>query len=146
MADGSAIFTLTVGREEAGCAKSLGSLALVIVPPVSRRIGRQANHDLMALSNVVKALVENRRFVPYRDSVLTRLLRHAFGHSCYTRLVLCVNGDAAEDEERNLTDRAAGFAERAKRIVNNPAVNNVDNFDAIAQLEPNLTKSAGKIA
>lgn len=53
------------------------------------------NSSLLALGNVVAALVElngkPRAHIPYRDSILTRLLRSALGGDARTALVACIS-------------------------------------------------------
>lgn len=45
------------------------------------------NQSLLCLGNVVAALVEKKKFVPYRDSKLTRLLEDSIGGNCKTNLM-----------------------------------------------------------
>lgn len=45
------------------------------------------NQSLLCFGNVVAALVEKKKFVPYRDSKLTRLLEDSIGGNCKTNLL-----------------------------------------------------------
>uniref|UniRef100_A0A5K3EP85 Kinesin motor domain-containing protein n=1 Tax=Mesocestoides corti TaxID=53468 RepID=A0A5K3EP85_MESCO len=49
--------------------------------------GANINRSLSALGNVISALVENKKVVPYRDSVLTKLLQNALGGNRYLGVV-----------------------------------------------------------
>ena len=52
------------------------------------REAQQINKSLSALGNVIKALTEGSAHVPYRDSVLTRLLSEALGGNSKTSLLV----------------------------------------------------------
>lgn len=77
------------------------------------------NSSLLALGNVVSALVENdgkpRGHIPYRDSLLTRLLRSALGGSARTALVACISPTEDSQDE---TVSTLHFAARATHIRN----------------------------
>ncbi|KAJ8600250.1 hypothetical protein CTAYLR_001999 [Chrysophaeum taylorii] len=75
------------------------------------------NQSLSALGNVVAALAEGakkRPHVPYRDSLLTRLLQDTLGGNSRTAIVACVAPDATHADE---TTRTLRFAERAQNVV-----------------------------
>jgi len=83
------------------------------------------NKSLLALSNVINALVETAaggrpRHVHYRDSRLTFLLRDSLGGNAKTCIVACVGPAAAAAGETLSTLR---FAQRAKMIRNKAIVN-----------------------
>ncbi|EGB09943.1 hypothetical protein AURANDRAFT_24579, partial [Aureococcus anophagefferens] len=74
------------------------------------------NQSLSALGNVIAALAEGPRrrpHVPYRDSLLTRLLQDALGGNTRTAVVACVAPEAAHAEE---TVSTLKFADRARRV------------------------------
>lgn len=72
------------------------------------------NTSLHVLGNCVSALIEpNRRHVPYRDSVLTRLLQDPLGGNGRTILIATIHADAGHKEE---TYSTLQFASRASRI------------------------------
>ena len=49
------------------------------------------NQSLSALGSVMKSLTEGSPFIPYRDSVLTRLLADSLGGNCKTTLLVCAS-------------------------------------------------------
>merc|ERR1719361_2000860 len=51
------------------------------------REGANINKSLLALSKCINSLVEGRKFIPYRDSKLTRLLQDALGGNCKTVMI-----------------------------------------------------------
>ena len=72
------------------------------------------NSSLHVLGKVVSALLEhNRRHIPFRDSVLTRLLQDALGGSGRTVLIATLREDSEFREESYSTLQ---FANRASRI------------------------------
>lgn len=73
------------------------------------------NKSLSALSNVIKALVEGKKHVPYRDSKLTRILQDSLGGSAKTCLILAASCSSYNMSETISTLR---FGLRAKEIKN----------------------------
>ena len=77
------------------------------------------NKSLSALGNVMSKLVEKQNqprrkvVVPYRDSVLTKLLRNALGGNAKTALIAAISPAAANFGDTLSTLR---FADRAKQI------------------------------
>ena len=49
--------------------------------------GIKINRGLLALGNVINALVERKAHVPYRDSKLTRLLQDSLGGNSRTLMI-----------------------------------------------------------
>lgn len=76
------------------------------------------NKSLSALSNVIKALVEGKKHVPYRDSKLTRILQDSLGGTAKTCLILAASCSSYNIAETISTLR---FGLRAKEI-KNPAI------------------------
>eukprot|EP00668_Euglena_longa_P001197 GGOE01001420.1.p1 GENE.GGOE01001420.1~~GGOE01001420.1.p1 ORF type:complete len:832 (+),score=230.34 GGOE01001420.1:91-2586(+) len=80
------------------------------------------NTSLLALGKVIQALGSDQRaaHVPYRDSKLTRLLKHALGGNSMTIMIACINpADTYVDE----TLCTLFYAGRARNIKNDPHVN-----------------------
>jgi len=44
--------------------------------------------SLFALKKVIRSLAEKKAFVPYQESVLTKLLRDSLGGNCFTTIVI----------------------------------------------------------
>ncbi|OEH77317.1 kinesin heavy chain [Cyclospora cayetanensis] len=99
------------------------------------------NKSLLALGNVVNALAggsqragapqgphgkgggpptwcPRRRHVPYRESKLTRLLRHSLGGSAFAVLIICCSPHSQNLQETLCSLR---FGDRASRLENKPA-------------------------
>lgn len=93
--------------------------------------GSNINKSLLALGNCIKILSErnsmklkhqvSNKFVPYRDSKLTRLLKDSLGGNTKTLMLACVNPSYSHYEETLNTLR---YAARARRI-KNPAKRNI---------------------
>ena len=77
---------------------------------------QKINTSLLALGNVIQALTSaGVSHVPFRNSVLTRILQESIGGNCKTSLVVCASpadGDVTE------TLSSLRFASRAKRVKN----------------------------
>ena len=71
------------------------------------------NVSLLALGNCVAALAGKQRHIPYRDSVLTRLLEPCLGGRSRTLLLACI---APEAEHAGESIGSCEFASRAMRI------------------------------
>jgi kinesin family protein 3/17 len=86
------------------------------------------NQSLSCLSNVINALTSNDKVIPYRDSKLTRLLKHSLGGNSKTLFIACVNPSGDNMKESLATLR---YATRAKQIKNKPT-RNTDPADALS--------------
>ncbi|KAJ1456513.1 P-loop containing nucleoside triphosphate hydrolase protein [Pelagophyceae sp. CCMP2097] len=75
--------------------------------PYDGREARHINLSLHYLERVVVALHKDssRRHVPYRDSVLTSMLRDSLGGSCQTAFIVTLSGDSAHLAETTATCR-----------------------------------------
>ena len=83
--------------------------------------GTKINQSLSVLGNVIKALVDGKaKFVPYRDSKLTRLLQDSLGGNTKTLMIAAVSPAFSNFDESLSTLR---YANRAKSIKNKPVVN-----------------------
>ncbi|KAJ2946038.1 hypothetical protein O0L34_g4956 [Tuta absoluta] len=82
----------------------------------SRRLeGAHINRSLLALGNCIMALSGGARYVNYRDSKLTRLLREVLGGRCRTAMVAHVAPGASC---RDTTRSTLHYAQRAASITN----------------------------
>ncbi|XP_012275771.1 uncharacterized protein LOC105697219 [Orussus abietinus] len=90
--------------------------------------GANINKSLVALGNVISALAERgatgsgpgRRFIPYRDSALTWLLKDALGGNAATIVLATISPASGSYNETAHTLR---FAQRAQSVVNRPVIN-----------------------
>lgn len=94
--------------------------------------GSNINKSLLALGNCIKILSESKKkrkrgdpkegkFIPYRDSKLTRLLKDSLGGNTKTLMLACVTPAYQHYEE---TLNTLKYAARARRI-QNPAKRNI---------------------
>uniref|UniRef100_A0A7S4AY98 Kinesin-like protein n=1 Tax=Chrysotila carterae TaxID=13221 RepID=A0A7S4AY98_CHRCT len=136
------LFTLTVQQLERGTTDSVvaeGRLTLVDLAGSERQSaliegGRAAmqdsveiNKSLFTLRKVILALSDRKEgklqraaHVPYRDSTLTRLLKHSLGGSCHTLMIACISPSDSHVDENTST---LSYAARARAITNAPTVN-----------------------
>ncbi|XP_032405673.1 LOW QUALITY PROTEIN: kinesin-like protein KIF17 [Xiphophorus hellerii] len=92
------------------------------------REATKINLSLSALGNVISALVVGRsKYIPYRDSKLTRLLQDSLGGNTRTLMIACLSPADNNYEESLSTLR---YANRAKSIQNRPRINE-DPKDAL---------------
>ncbi|XP_022597632.1 kinesin-like protein KIF13B [Seriola dumerili] len=105
--------------------------------------GSNINKSLTTLGLVISALAEQgtaknkTKFVPYRDSVLTWLLKDCLGGNSRTAMVATVSPSADNYEETLSTLR---YADRAKNIVNHAVVNEDPNARIIRELREEVEK------
>ncbi|GMF25729.1 unnamed protein product [Phytophthora lilii] len=117
------------GRRATMYIVDLAGSELVNKTNASGRVLQEAkaiNKSLSALSNVIKALGEGKRHVPYRDSKLTRLLQDSLGGTAKTCLILAASCSSYNMAETISTLR---FGLRAKEI-KNPVVQRTDGDGA----------------
>eukprot|EP01040_Poterioochromonas_malhamensis_P004395 gene4395-4711_t len=82
--------------------------------------GIKINLSLSVLGNVISALAEGSKFIPYRDSKLTRLLQDSLGGNTKTMMVAAISPADYNYDETLSTLR---YANRAKNIKNKPKIN-----------------------
>ena len=73
------------------------------------------NKSLMTLGMVINALSENAKFIPYRDSKLTRVLQESLGGNSLTNLIVTISPSWINQSESLSSLR---FGQRAKLIKN----------------------------
>ncbi|KAM7050042.1 kinesin-like protein KIF14 isoform 2-T2 [Molossus nigricans] len=121
------------GSERCGPAGSSGQ---------QLREGVSINKSLLTLGKVISALAElgsrRRVFIPYRESVLTWLLKESLGGNSKTAMIATVSPAASSAEETLSTLR---YARQARSIVNVARVNE----DASAQLIRDLKAEIEKL-
>jgi kinesin family protein 13 len=103
--------------------------------------GCNINKSLSTLGLVISILAENAsnknkaKHVPYRDSVLTWLLKDSLGGNSKTVMISTISTSSDNYDETLSTLR---YADRAKRIVNNAVVNEDPNAKLIRSLRDEL--------
>lgn len=75
--------------------------------------GAHINKSLLALGNCINALAGGARYVNYRDSKLTRLLKEALSGKCKTVMIAHVSKEGGQRDE---TKNTLVYAERANHI------------------------------
>ncbi|CAB4009819.1 kinesin unc-104, partial [Paramuricea clavata] len=107
--------------------------------------GANINKSLTTLGKVISALAEQssgkkrRRsdFIPYRDSVLTWLLKENLGGNSKTAMIAAISPAGINFEETLSTLR---YADRAKQIVCKAVVNEDPNAKIIRELKDEVSK------
>ncbi|ORC93574.1 putative kinesin-like protein [Trypanosoma theileri] len=115
----------------------------------------EINASLLALGKVITALanaskakgkkgaVFDRLHIPYRDSKLTKLLKHALGGNSLTTMFACINpSDRYVDE----TLSTLLYAGRARNITNVPKVNEDPKNALIRQLRAEVDSMKKELA
>eukprot|EP00118_Oscarella_pearsei_P013302 m.105220 g.105220 ORF g.105220 m.105220 type:complete len:1030 (+) comp37217_c0_seq30:391-3480(+) len=96
--------------------------------------GAAINQSLSALGNVIAALADDKpgTIVPYRDSVLTKLLKNALGGNSKTIMIAAISPADINYEETLSTLR---YADRAKQIKTKAVVNETPTEKLIRELK-----------
>lgn len=111
--------------------------------------GAEINRSLSTLGRVISALAEismgkkkNISMVPYRDSVLTWLLKDSLGGNSMTAMIAAISPADINFEETLSTLR---YADSAKRIKNHAVVNEDPNARMIRELKEELAQLRSKL-
>ena len=101
--------------------------------------GAAINKSLLTLGKVISTLAENKsgstEWVPYRDSILTHLLRDSLGGNSQTAMIATVSCAASCKDE---TLSTLHYAQKAKAIVNNAKVNEEEEAATIRELQKEI--------
>ncbi|XP_055847963.1 kinesin-like protein KIF19 [Episyrphus balteatus] len=114
--------------------------------------GAHINRSLLALGNCINALSGGARYVNYRDSKLTRLLKEALSGKCKTVMIAHV---APEGKHRDETKNTLVYADRANnittRLQNTGYIDEVKDFpmkhyqSLVTDLREEVTRLRSKI-
>ncbi|XP_052767507.1 kinesin-like protein KIF16B isoform X2 [Mya arenaria] len=113
---------------------------------VRLREGGSINKSLVSLGTVIKQLAEASEkgqragkgtFIPYRDSVLTWLLKDSLGGNSRTIMITTISPAEVNYAE---TLSALRYANRAKNIINRPTVNEDKNVKIIRELREEIER------
>ncbi|NXJ37981.1 KIF14 protein, partial [Ciconia maguari] len=104
--------------------------------------GVSINKSLLTLGKVISALSKqsrngNKTFIPYRESVLTWLLKESLGGNSQTAMIATVSPAASSTEETLSTLR---YAKQACSIINIAKVNEDVNAKLIRELKAEIEK------
>lgn len=108
--------------------------------------GAHINKSLVTLGSVISALAElssdnsgqkKTFFIPYRDSVLTWLLKDSLGGNSKTIMIAAISPAECNYGETLSTLR---YANRAKNIINKPTINEDPNVKLIRELREEISK------
>ncbi|XP_020841975.1 kinesin-like protein KIF16B isoform X1 [Phascolarctos cinereus] len=111
--------------------------------------GGNINKSLVTLGNVISALADlsqdaanplvkkKQVFVPYRDSVLTWLLKDSLGGNSKTIMIATISPADVNYGETLSTLR---YANRAKNIINKPTINEDPNVKLIRELRAEIAR------
>eukprot|EP00164_Ancoracysta_twista_P002672 GFYU01003552.1.p1 GENE.GFYU01003552.1~~GFYU01003552.1.p1 ORF type:complete len:829 (-),score=201.78 GFYU01003552.1:170-2656(-) len=86
------------------------------------------NTSLLYLYQVILALGEKKQHIPYRNSMLTKVLKDSLGGNCRTVMISTLNVEKKQADESISTCR---FAQRAALISNYIMVNETVNSDVL---------------
>uniref|UniRef100_A0A3Q3LX76 plus-end-directed kinesin ATPase n=1 Tax=Mastacembelus armatus TaxID=205130 RepID=A0A3Q3LX76_9TELE len=105
--------------------------------------GANINKSLTTLGKVISALAENKKkkkvesFIPYRDSVLTWLLRENLGGNSRTAMIAALSPADINYDETLSTLR---YADRAKQIRCNAVINEDPNNRLVRELKEEVSR------
>ncbi|XP_061173499.1 kinesin-like protein KIF16B [Saccostrea echinata] len=106
--------------------------------------GASINKSLVTLGSVISVLAdisthkhEKKTFIPYRDSVLTWLLKDSLGGNSRTIMIATISPADVNYAETLSTLR---YANRAKNIINRPTVNEDPNVRLIRELREEIAR------
>ncbi|KAK6748311.1 hypothetical protein RB195_001123 [Necator americanus] len=95
---------------------------------IRQKEGANINRSLLALSKVVSSLADNQKFIPFRDSKLTRILKPSLAGNSKTAIICCIAPFSIAETSSTLK-----FARQAKKIVTRPVVNEVTDDGVLAK-------------
>ncbi|XP_011874280.1 PREDICTED: kinesin-like protein KIF19 isoform X3 [Vollenhovia emeryi] len=112
--------------------------------------GAHINRSLLALGNCINALSGGARYVNYRDSKLTRLLKDALSGNCRTVMIVHVSPMSAHrDESKNTliyADRANKISNKIERNVLDVSYLHVAQYrDVISDLKSEISRLRNKM-
>uniref|UniRef100_A0A8D0GN76 Kinesin family member 16B n=1 Tax=Sphenodon punctatus TaxID=8508 RepID=A0A8D0GN76_SPHPU len=117
--------------------------------------GGNINKSLVTLGNVISALADlsqdatnsllkkKQVFVPYRDSVLTWLLKDSLGGNSKTIMIATIS---PADVNYGETLSSLRYANRAKNIINKPTINEDSNVKLIRELRAEIARLKALLA
>ena len=98
---------------------------------------QKINLSLTILGQVISALSQNKKHVPFRDSKLTHILKDSLGGNCKTTLIVNCTKSMFNREE---TINSLRFGSRCKLITNNVKVNRIYSNNELMSMIEKLKK------
>ena len=98
---------------------------------------QKINFSLGCLGKVISCLVKNAKFIPYRDSKLTKLLTDSLGGNTKTVMIANIGPAGCNYDESICTLR---YANQAKNIKNKPIINEDPKDAKLRQIQDEITK------
>jgi hypothetical protein len=95
------------------------------------------NSSLSVLRRVLDALAEKKEHVPFRDSVLTKLLAESLTGNCMTTIITTVSPAKSNAAESKST---LGYGATARKIKTQPVVNDSDEKWKVRELEAEVAR------
>ncbi|KRX02113.1 P-loop containing nucleoside triphosphate hydrolase [Pseudocohnilembus persalinus] len=113
-------------EEQKNICKSLFNLARVVSLISEQQEIQIKNQEIQGINNnqvknqfsqnnLQKKSQKNPIYIPFRDSILTKILKEAFGGNCHCTFICCIN---PSQKEIDISYNTLQFAQRAKKIVN----------------------------
>ncbi len=103
----------------------------------------EINSSLMVLGQVIDALVQQKKHVPYYESKLTMLLQPALGGNSRTTVLVTASPDGADADE---TLHALRFGERCRQVENRLSSQVTSMADVLRALDDSIKKCEEEIA
>ncbi|XP_076468028.1 kinesin-like protein KIF3A isoform X2 [Babylonia areolata] len=145
-----AVFTITVEQKERQSSKVGVRSNIMLVELAGCEVPDSADPKVLAgtqgVVNVLSALGDPKKkggHVPYRESVVTRLLQDSLGGNAMTLMLVTVS---PLDKAYQSTNSALQYGQFAKAVKNHARMNLDDTQDIIAELRQDISKLRDKIA
>ena len=102
------------------------------------------NKSLSALKSVVIALSKNEKFIPYRNSALTRMLKSSLGGNAETDIIITLHNGADQLKQSKYTIEFGSLANKIVCKVHENVASNDDKV-LIRKYKSELQKLAAKL-
>ncbi|KAH8417585.1 hypothetical protein KR222_002302, partial [Zaprionus bogoriensis] len=123
-------------KEGAHINKSLVTLGSVI-SALAEQTSAANGHNASTLATTPNSATKRVLYIPYRDSILTWLLKDSLGGNSKTIMIAALSPADCNYSETLSTLR---YANRAKNIINKPTVNEDANVKLIRELREEINK------
>lgn len=123
-------------KEGAHINKSLVTLGSVI-SALAEQTSAANGHNASTLATTPNSSTKRVLYIPYRDSILTWLLKDSLGGNSKTIMIAALSPADCNYSETLSTLR---YANRAKNIINKPTVNEDANVKLIRELREEINK------